>query len=172
MENFFVTRVRIRAIIVFEFAHDKLGNFRVHTEQMPTDHQRCTPVFFENLIYIWLIWKFRCVEWEKWKIMKIIMNKWKIRAVVVSTCGRWTVNRIYSSIGLKLCGFAYKLFEHLLGIGQYFPVGAVHSPENRLFRQFHASQTPQMKEEILRQLCSKASTIRVFFLQRWPLGWV
>jgi ATP-dependent DNA helicase RecQ len=66
-------------------------------------------------------------------------------------------------VPLKLCGFAYKLFEHVLGVGQYFPVGAVHSPENRLFGQFHASQTPQMKEEILRQLCSKASTIRVVF---------
>ena len=66
-------------------------------------------------------------------------------------------------VPLKLCGFAYKLFEHILGVGQYFPVGSVPNPENRLFGQFHASQTPQMKEEILKQLSSKASTIRVVF---------
>ena len=66
-------------------------------------------------------------------------------------------------VPLKLCGFAYKLFEHILGVGQYFPIGSSPNPENRLFGQFHASQTPQMKEEILKQLSSKASTIRVVF---------
>ena len=66
-------------------------------------------------------------------------------------------------VPLKLCGFAYKLFEYILGVGQYFPVGSGPNPENRLFGQFHASQTPQMKEQILKQLSSKASTICVVF---------
>ncbi len=44
-------------------------------------------------------------------------------------------------IPLKLCGFAYKLFEHVLGDEQYFPLGAPSIPENRLFAQFHAPQT-------------------------------
>ena len=66
-------------------------------------------------------------------------------------------------VPLKLCGFAYKLFEHILGVGQYFPIGSSPNPENRLFSQFHASQTPQMKEEILKQLSSKTSTIRAVF---------
>ena len=48
-------------------------------------------------------------------------------------------------VPLKLCVFAYKLFEHNLGVGQYFPVGSVPNPENRLFGQFHTSQTPQMR---------------------------
>ena len=66
-------------------------------------------------------------------------------------------------VRLKLCGFAYNLFEHILGVGQYFPVRSGPNPENRLFSQFHASQTPQIKEETLKQHSSKASTIRVVF---------
>ena len=41
-------------------------------------------------------------------------------------------------VPLRLCGFAYKLFEHILGINQYFPPGAASIPSNRLFAQFHA----------------------------------
>ena len=66
-------------------------------------------------------------------------------------------------ISLKLCGFAYKLFEHVLGNEQYFPIGSAQVPSNRLFAQFHAPQTKQMKDEILVQLCSQESTIRVVF---------
>ena len=66
-------------------------------------------------------------------------------------------------ISLKLCGFAYKLFEHVLGNEQYFPVGSSQVPSNRLFAQFHAPQTKQMKDEILVQLCSQESIIRVVF---------
>ena len=57
----------------------------------------------------------------------------------------------------------HKLFEFLLGIKQYYPDGALEIPENRLFAQFHASHTKQMKEQILRQLCSGTSTVRVIF---------
>ena len=64
---------------------------------------------------------------------------------------------------LKLCGFAYKLFEHVLGGQQYFPPGSASTPANRLFAQFHAPQTTQMKEEILQQLCSARSIVRVVF---------
>ena len=66
-------------------------------------------------------------------------------------------------VPLRLCGFAYKLFEYVLGVEQYFPVGSLPIPSNRLFGQFHAPQTDQMKEEILKQLCSKCSIIRVVF---------
>ncbi len=66
-------------------------------------------------------------------------------------------------ISLKLCGFAYKLFEYVLGSEQYFPVGSAQVPSNRLFAQYHAPQTSQMKDEILVQLCSRRSTIRVVF---------
>lgn len=66
-------------------------------------------------------------------------------------------------ISLKLCGFAYKLFEYVLGNEQYFPLGSSPNPSNRLFAQYHAPQTSKMKNEILRQLCSMQSTVRVVF---------
>lgn len=66
-------------------------------------------------------------------------------------------------IPLKWCGFAYKIFESILGSNQYFPTGAMPIPENRLFAQFHSPQTQQMKDEVLKQLCSSESTIRVVF---------
>lgn len=64
---------------------------------------------------------------------------------------------------LKWCGFAYKIFESVLGSSQYFPAGSMPVPENRLFAQFHSPQTQEMKDEILKQLCSSESTIRVVF---------
>jgi hypothetical protein len=73
-------------------------------------------------------------------------------------------------IPLKLCGFAYKLFEHVLGIQQYFPPGTAAIPANRLFAQFHLPQTSEMKEGILKQLCSSQSTIRVVF-DTVAIGW-
>ncbi len=36
-------------------------------------------------------------------------------------------------------------------------------PENRLFAQFHSPQTKEMKDQILKQLCSSDSTVRVIF---------
>ena len=66
-------------------------------------------------------------------------------------------------VPLRLCGFAYKLFEHVLGTDQYFPPGAASIPSNRLFAQFHAPQTTEMKSEILKQLCSEKSIVRVVF---------
>ena len=36
-------------------------------------------------------------------------------------------------------------------------------PENRLFAQFHSPQTKEMKDEVLKQLCSTHSVIRVVF---------
>ena len=66
-------------------------------------------------------------------------------------------------VPLRLCGFAYKLFEYILGADQYFPLGAASIPSNRLFAQFHAPQTTEMKREILKQLCSGKGIVRVVF---------
>ena len=66
-------------------------------------------------------------------------------------------------IPLKWCGFAYKLFESVLGSLQYYPPGSLQIPENRLFAQFHASQTTQMKDQILHHICSPISIVRVIF---------
>ena len=64
---------------------------------------------------------------------------------------------------LKWCGFAYKLFESVLGSLQFYPPGSLQIPENRLFAQFHASQTKQMKDQILHHICSPVSIVRVIF---------
>ena len=64
---------------------------------------------------------------------------------------------------LRWCGFAYKLFEGILGKAQYHPPGSDPIPEHRMFAQYHAPQTPAMKEMILNQLKSISSTIRVIF---------
>ena len=55
-------------------------------------------------------------------------------------------------IPLKWCGFAYKIFESILGSRQYYPFEPMQIPENRLFAQFHSPQTKEMKNEILKQL--------------------
>ena len=64
---------------------------------------------------------------------------------------------------LRWCGFAYKLFERILGKAQYYPPGSVPNPERRLFAQYHAPQTLAMKEMIMQQLKSKCSTVRIVF---------
>ncbi len=70
---------------------------------------------------------------------------------------------IIYNIPLKWCGFAYKIFESILGSRQYYPCGSMRIPENRLFTQFHLPQTKEMKNEILKQLCLPQSIIRVVF---------
>ena len=64
---------------------------------------------------------------------------------------------------LNWCGFAYKIFESVLGSLQYYPAGSLQIPENRLFAQFHVSQTKQMKDQILHHICSPVSIVRVTF---------
>ena len=73
-------------------------------------------------------------------------------------------------IPLKLCGLAYKLFEHVLGDEQDFPPGCPSTPSNRMFAQFHAPQTVEMKEEILKQLCSKESIVCLRFFATVAIG--
>lgn len=64
---------------------------------------------------------------------------------------------------LKWCGFAFKYFERELGNEQYYPSNAEALPENRLFAQFHAPQTNAMKDQILKELASPSSKVRVIF---------
>ena len=54
-------------------------------------------------------------------------------------------------------------FEHVLGTDQYFPPGTASIPSNRLFAQFPAPQTNEMKREILKQLCLEKGIGRVVF---------
>ena len=64
---------------------------------------------------------------------------------------------------LKWCGFVYALFTSILGHKQCYPEDADAVPKNSFFRQFHAPQTDEMKEEVLCQLTSSNSTVRVVF---------
>ncbi|XP_068723524.1 recQ-like DNA helicase Blm [Montipora capricornis] len=64
---------------------------------------------------------------------------------------------------LKRCGFAYKYFEMQLGNEQYYPTGAEPLPENRLFAQYHSPQTNAMRDQILNELASPESKVRIIF---------
>lgn len=64
---------------------------------------------------------------------------------------------------LRWCGFVYKYFDRKLGDEQYFPSSAAAKPENRLFAQYHAPQTKAMKDQILNELSSSTSKIRLVF---------
>lgn len=82
------------------------------------------------------------------------------KELLKSTIG-YPLTIIYLS--LKWCGFAYRIFEHVLGKAQYYPPRSVAIPSNRLFGQFHSPQTQSMKDNILKQLSSSNSMIRVVF---------
>ena len=64
---------------------------------------------------------------------------------------------------LKCCGFAFKFLEKQLGHDQYYPSTSEALPENRLFAQYHATQTRAMKDQILTELASPYSKVRVIF---------
>ena len=63
---------------------------------------------------------------------------------------------------LKWCGYAFKLFEQILQEKSYYPEDRI-DPEHRIFAQFHAAQTEEMKKEIINQLTGTNSTARVIF---------
>ena len=62
---------------------------------------------------------------------------------------------------LKYCGYAYGLFERVLKEKQY--VGKTNDPAARLFAQFHAPQTNEMKKSIISEIKKQNSRIRVIF---------
>ena len=64
---------------------------------------------------------------------------------------------------LRWCDYASRLFQEILGKHQYYPTTAEAVPENRLFGQFHAPQSKEIKHGILAQLTSQSSVIRVVF---------
>ncbi|XP_028397832.1 ATP-dependent DNA helicase Q1-like isoform X3 [Dendronephthya gigantea] len=62
---------------------------------------------------------------------------------------------------LKYCGYAYGLFERVLKEKQY--VGESKDSVARLFAQFHAPQTNEMKKTIISEVKKQNSRIRVIF---------
>ena len=73
----------------------------------------------------------------------------------------YPITRMYLPLGWY--GFAVKFFETHLGSEQYYPSNAQPLPENRLFAQCHAPQTIAMKDQILKELSSAVSKVRVVF---------
>lgn len=72
---------------------------------------------------------------------------------------RYPVTIIYMK--LRYCGESYSLFDRFLGEEQY--VDGKTIPSHRLFAQFHAPQTREMKSTILSELKKEESNIRVVF---------
>ena len=64
---------------------------------------------------------------------------------------------------------AYTLFDKILGDQQY--VGEYEHPSNRLFNQFHASQTDEMKKEIVKEIVKDETNLRVLFLPHLHSVW-
>ena len=62
---------------------------------------------------------------------------------------------------LKWCGFAFKYLSKHLGNEQYCPENAEPIPENRLFARYHSPQTIAMKHQILSELSSPSSKLRL-----------
>ena len=59
------------------------------------------------------------------------------------------------------CGFTFKYFEKQLGDEQYYPSKAEAKQEYRLFARYYAPQTVAMEEQILKELSTSASKVRV-----------
>ena len=65
---------------------------------------------------------------------------------------------------LRWCGYAFRLFQEILGQEQYYPACAEPSSKFRLFGQFHAPKTQELKDKFFDQLTgAKSSTVRVMF---------
>ncbi|CAB4040622.1 Hypothetical predicted protein, partial [Paramuricea clavata] len=64
---------------------------------------------------------------------------------------------------LKWCGYAFKYLAKHLDKELYCPLDAEAKPENKLFAQFHSPQTSAMKNQILTELSSPLSKLRVVF---------
>eukprot|EP00794_Sanderia_malayensis_P016283 gene16284-17921_t len=62
---------------------------------------------------------------------------------------------------LKWCGYAFRLFEHILGAEQYLHDKEL--PEDRLFAQFHSPQDFMMKSLILGEIVKAVPVCRVIF---------
>ena len=61
---------------------------------------------------------------------------------------------------LRWCGYAYQLFESIIK-DQY--VGEKCEPKARLFNEFHSPSKKQMKDEIIEEITTEHSRIRVLF---------
>ena len=67
---------------------------------------------------------------------------------------------------LKYCGYACGLFERVLKEKQY--LGKTNDPAARLFAQFHAPQTNEMKKSIISEIKKQNSQISyICYFSSW-----
>ena len=66
---------------------------------------------------------------------------------------------------LDMCSSIYADFHFELGDASYYPVGAAHLSENRLFGMFH-SNTPQHNKDIILQSFLKPDGIVCHYCSR------
>lgn len=64
---------------------------------------------------------------------------------------------------LNMCADLYAHFHAELGVDSYYPPGAPHISDNRLFGMFHANTPEHNKAVILRSLQQKDGVVRVVF---------
>ena len=64
---------------------------------------------------------------------------------------------------LNICADLYAHFHFELGDASYYPAGAEHVFENRLFGMYHSNTPQHNKEVILRSLVSSSGVVRVVF---------
>ncbi len=69
---------------------------------------------------------------------------------------------VYGSF--NVCAESFLFFSNMLGKKQYFPLGAPHKSENRLFTKYHAEYSQHEKERLTNDLISNVSTTRVLFV--------
>ena len=69
---------------------------------------------------------------------------------------------VYGS--LNVCAESFLFFSNMLGKKQYFPLGAPHKSENRLFSQYHAEYPQHEKERLINNLINNVSTARILFV--------
>ena len=74
-------------------------------------------------------------------------------------CEKYPMTIMY--LKLKYYGYAYNLFERVLGDRQF--VGETRDPVGRLFAQFHAPQTTRMKKAIIGEIRKTDSRIYMLF---------
>ena len=64
---------------------------------------------------------------------------------------------------LNICSDLYAHFHFELGDGSYYPPGAPHVSDNRLFGMYHSNTPQHNKDVILRSLVSPTGVVRVVF---------
>lgn len=64
---------------------------------------------------------------------------------------------------LDMCADLYAHFHHELGDSSYYPPGAAHVSDNRMFGMFHSNTPQRNKDVILKSLTAQNGVVRIVF---------